>query len=122
MAGQRQGRGRAPRPGPEGLRSTRQLQRRVDRSASAAHGDADQVADHVEHVRKVAGVEHAGLGGDFDGTSEVTVGLEDVSQYPALFGELIQRGWTEADCEALAGGNILRVMRAAESHAVTTAS
>lgn len=80
------------------------------------------MADHVEHVRKVAGVEHAGLGGDFDGTSEVTVGLEDVSQYPALFGELIQRGWTEADCEALAGGNILRVMRAAESHAVTTAS
>ena len=78
-----------------------------------------QVADHVEHVREVAGVEHVGLGGDFDGTDEVTAGLEDVSTYPALFAELLRRGWTEPDCRALAGGNILRVMRAAESHAVT---
>ena len=61
-----------------------------------------QVADHVEHVRKVAGVAHVGLGGDFDGTSEVTVGLEDVSCYPALFAELLNRGWSEADCKALA--------------------
>jgi membrane dipeptidase len=79
-----------------------------------------QVADHVEHVREVAGVEHVGLGGDFDGTDEVTAGLEDVSTYPALFAELLSRGWTEADCAALAGGNILRVMRRAESHAVTS--
>ena len=78
-----------------------------------------QVADHIEHVRKVAGAAHVGLGGDFDGTSEVTIGLEDVSCYPALFAELLNRGWAEADCKALAGGNILRVMRAAESHAVT---
>ena len=76
-----------------------------------------QVADHVEHVRKVAGVEHVGLGGDFDGTSDVTVGLEDVSAYPALFAELLARGWTEADCAALAGGNLLRALRAAESYA-----
>jgi membrane dipeptidase len=76
-----------------------------------------QVADHIEHVRTVAGVEHVGLGGDFDGTREVTVGLEDVSRYPALFAELLSRGWTEPDCAALAGGNLLRVMRAAESHA-----
>jgi len=81
-----------------------------------------QVADHVEHVREVAGVEHVGLGGDFDGTSHVTVGLEDVSRYPALLAELLRRGWTEPDCAALAGGNILRVMRAAESHAVTAAT
>jgi membrane dipeptidase len=74
-----------------------------------------QVADHVEHVREVAGVEHVGLGGDFDGTTDVTVGLEDVSTYPALFAELLNRGWTEADCAALAGGNLLRVLRAAES-------
>jgi membrane dipeptidase len=78
-----------------------------------------RVADHVEHVRKVAGAAHVGLGGDFDGTTEVTIGLEDVSCYPALFAELLSRGWTEADCRALAGGNILRVMRAAESHGVT---
>ncbi len=76
-----------------------------------------QVADHVEHVRKVAGVEHVGLGGDFDGTPDVTVGLQDVSAYPALFVELLARGWTEADCAALAGGNLLRALREAESFA-----
>jgi membrane dipeptidase len=76
-----------------------------------------QVADHIEHVRKVAGVEHVGLGGDFDGTPDVTVGLQDVSAYPALFAELLARGWTEADCAALAGGNLLRALREAESFA-----
>jgi membrane dipeptidase len=76
-----------------------------------------QVADHIEHVRQVAGVEHVGLGGDFDGTPDVTVGLEDVSAYPALFAELLARGWTEADCAALAGGNLLRALRDAESFA-----
>jgi membrane dipeptidase len=76
-----------------------------------------QVADHVEHVRKVAGVEHVGLGGDFDGTADVTVGLEDVSCYPALFAELLRRGWTESDCAALAGGNLLRALREAEAFA-----
>jgi membrane dipeptidase len=80
-----------------------------------------QVADHIDHVRQVAGAEHVGLGGDFDGTPDVSVGLEDVSAYPALFAELLTRGWTEPDCAALAGGNLLRVMRAAESHAVTAA-
>ncbi len=76
-----------------------------------------QVADHIDHVRQVAGVEHVGLGGDFDGTDDVTVGLEDVSTYPALFAELLRRGWTEADCAALAGGNVLRALRAAETYA-----
>ena len=78
-----------------------------------------QVADHIEHVRRVAGLEHVGLGGDFDGTSDVTVGLADVSAYPALFAELLARGWTEPACAALAGGNLLRVLRAAESAAVS---
>jgi membrane dipeptidase len=81
-----------------------------------------QVADHVEHVRSVAGIEHVGIGGDFDGTGQLPVGLEDVSRYPALFAELLRRGWSEADCKALAGGNILRVMRAAESYAATAAT
>jgi membrane dipeptidase len=76
-----------------------------------------QVADHVDHVREVAGVRHVGLGGDFDGTEDVTAGLEDVSTYPALFAELLSRGWTEADCAALAGGNVLRALRAAEAAA-----
>jgi membrane dipeptidase len=76
-----------------------------------------QVADHVDHVRAVAGIEHVGIGGDFDGTPDLPVGLHDVSRYPALFIELRRRGWSEADCKALAGGNILRVLRAAESFA-----
>jgi len=87
----------------------------------AAHPEPEatlaQVADHIEHVRDVAGVGHVGLGGDFDGTLDVTVGLEDVSTYPALFAELLDRGWTEADCAALAGGNLLRALHAAESFA-----
>ena len=76
-----------------------------------------QVADHVEHICGVAGVEHVGLGGDFDGTTDVTAGLADVSAYPALFAELLRRGWTESDCAALAGGNLLRALRAAEAFA-----
>jgi membrane dipeptidase len=73
-----------------------------------------QVADHIDHIRQVAGLDHVGLGGDFDGTPDVTAGLEDVSAYPALFAELARRGWSEPDCAALAGGNVLRVLRAAQ--------
>jgi membrane dipeptidase len=80
-----------------------------------------QVADHIEHVRRVAGVQHVGIGGDFDGTQDVTVGLEDVSAYPALFAELLARGWSESDCAALAGGNLLRVLREAEPYAARAA-
>jgi len=76
-----------------------------------------QVADHVEHVREVAGIEHVGIGGDYDGTTDTPVGLEDVSAYPNLFGELLNRGWSEADCAALAGGNLIRAFRDAETHA-----
>ncbi len=73
-----------------------------------------QVADHVEHVRKVAGVEHVGLGGDYDGNDAWPEGLEDVSGYPRLFAELIRRGWSDEDLGRLASGNILRVLRRAE--------
>jgi membrane dipeptidase len=76
-----------------------------------------QVADHIEHIREVAGVDHVGIGGDFDGTPVLPAGLEDVSRYPALLHELQRRRWSEADLKALAGGNILRVLRAAESGA-----
>ena len=68
------------------------------------------VADHVEHIRDVAGIDHVGIGGDFDGTSELPDGLGDVSCYPALFAELIDRGWSLRDCAKLASGNILRVL------------
>jgi membrane dipeptidase len=74
-----------------------------------------QVADHIEHVREVAGVDHVGIGGDFDGTEDLPDGLGDVSCYPALVAELLERGWSEQDCLQLAGGNILRVMRETES-------
>ena len=76
-----------------------------------------QVADHVEHVREVAGIGHVGLGADMDGTLQLPDGLTDVSCYPALFAELLRRGWTEDDCARLAGGNLLRVLRGAEDAA-----
>jgi len=72
------------------------------------------VADHVEHVRDVAGAAHVGLGGDYDGTDVLPQGLEDVSGYPRLLAELARRGWSRADLEALTGRNVLRVLRAAE--------
>jgi membrane dipeptidase len=74
-----------------------------------------QVADHIEHIRRVAGPDHVGIGGDFDGISETVQGLEDVSTYPALFAELVRRGWSDADLKKLAGGNVLRVLAAAEA-------
>jgi membrane dipeptidase len=91
----------------------------AERAASHPRPNATvaQVADHVEHVRAVAGVEHVGLGGDFDGTDQLPEGLSDVSGYPALFAELLRRGWTEADCGLLASGNILRVLQDAEKAA-----
>lgn len=75
------------------------------------------VADHIEHVRQVAGIDHVGIGGDFDGNSWWPVGLSDVSMYPNLFAELIRRGWTEWDLERLAGGNLLRVLERVEATA-----
>jgi len=68
------------------------------------------VADHIEHIRKVAGADHVGLGGDFDGITETVVGLEDVSTYPALFEELASRGWSDTDMRKLAADNVLRVL------------
>ncbi|HEX7993509.1 MAG TPA: dipeptidase, partial [Streptosporangiaceae bacterium] len=68
------------------------------------------VADHIEHIRDVAGIDHVGIGGDFDGTGNLPDGLSDVSCYPAVFAELIDRGWSTQDCAKLASGNILRVL------------
>jgi membrane dipeptidase len=73
------------------------------------------VADHVEHARRLAGVDHVGIGGDYDGNDEWPVGMEDVSTYPVLFAELVRRGWSDRDLAKLARGNILRVMREAEA-------
>jgi membrane dipeptidase len=76
-----------------------------------------QVADHIDHVRDVAGIDHVGIGSDFDGTTSHPVGLEDVSKYPALVIELIGRGYSDADIEKVIGLNVLRVMREAEATA-----
>lgn len=81
-----------------------------------------QVADHIEHVRDVAGVEHVGIGGDYDGTTALPVGLGDVSCYPALVAALLERGWSEPDLDLLLGGNVIRVLRAAEDVARGLAS
>jgi membrane dipeptidase len=76
-----------------------------------------EVADHIEHVREVAGVDHVGIGSDYDGVDWLPEGLEDVSTYPALIAELLDRGWSEADCGQLASGNIVRTLRDAEATA-----
>ncbi len=78
-----------------------------------------QVADHIDHVRKIAGIDHIGLGGDFDGITTVVQGLEDVSKYPDLTAELLRRGYTDQDIKKILGQNILRVMRGAEQVSAT---
>jgi membrane dipeptidase len=83
-------------------------------AARAPRATLQQVADHIDHIRQIAGVDHVGLGSDFDGITEVPVGLEDVSKFPDLIAELLRRGWTEADVKKVAGLNILRVMRETE--------
>jgi membrane dipeptidase len=75
------------------------------------------VADHCDYVRQAAGVEHVGVGSDFDGVDWLPDGLTDVSCYPALIAELVRRGWSEDDCGKLARGNILRVLSEAEATA-----
>ncbi len=74
-----------------------------------------QVADHIDHIRKVAGIDHIGLGGDFDGITSVVQGLENVSTYPALMAELARRGYSDEDIAKITSRNILRVMRGAEA-------
>jgi len=74
----------------------------------------EHVVAHVEHAREVAGIDHIGLGGDYDGTGSLPEGLEDVSTYPALIQALLDRGWSETDCGKLAGQNALRVLADAE--------
>jgi len=95
---------------------------RLIREWTVTHGPMPRatlkdVADHVEHIRRVAGIDHVGIGADFYGATgpmNVVEGIEDVSRYPALFAELIRRGWSDADLRKLAGGNVLRVFAEAE--------
>ncbi len=93
--------------------------RRIEQEYRAAHpfpnATLAQVADHIDHIRQVAGVDHVGIGSDFDGIDHGPDGLEDVSRFPDLFAELIRRGWSDADLRKLAGENLLRALRQAEA-------
>jgi membrane dipeptidase len=73
-----------------------------------------EVADHIDHIREVTGIDHAGIGSDFDGAPTMPEGLEDVSRYPALFEELASRGYRDEDLSKIAGRNLLRIMRDVE--------
>ncbi len=75
----------------------------------------DDLVRHIEHIRDVAGVDHVGIGADYDGIAELPVGLPDVSSYPILFAELARRGWSDEDLSKLASGNVLRAWAAAEA-------
>jgi membrane dipeptidase len=95
---------------------------RITKEYVAEHGPGPRatiqdVADHIEHIRKVAGIDHVGIGADYYGSTEdldLVKGMEDVSRYPLLFAELIRRGWTEVELGKLASENFLRVFRQAE--------
>ncbi|MBE0541445.1 MAG: dipeptidase [Verrucomicrobia bacterium] len=91
-----------------GMTEWRRLRQRGNR---ASLSDA---ADHIDHIRKVAGIDHVGIGADYEGFSDPPVGLEDVSKYPALLAELQRRGYTPEEIKKVAGLNVIRVMRAAE--------
>jgi len=80
-------------------------------------GTLREVADHVDHIRKVAGIDHVGLGADYGSLTVHPTGLEDVSRYPYLTAELLRRGWTDADVKKVLGQNLLRVMRSVEQTA-----
>jgi membrane dipeptidase len=89
----------------------------------APRAKLSDVADHIEHIAKVAGVDYVGIGSDYDGVSNsLPEGLEDVSTYPALLAELLRRGWSDRDVAKVAGENVLRAMAAAERVAASMAS
>lgn len=92
-----------------------------DKANPEPRATISDMADHIDHIRKIAGVEYIGIGGDFDGMPSGPEGFEDVRGYPALFAELARRGYSQAELEMIASRNILRVMRAAEAYAASRA-
>jgi len=117
----------APRPG-ESAEAARQTNARTVAPANSAletwvrenpspNAQISDVADHLDHARDVAGIDHVGIGSDFDGTTVFPRGLENVSTYPSLFEEMRERKWSAADLRKLAGQNVLRVMRGVEDAA-----
>jgi membrane dipeptidase len=105
----------AQRRSPNDTMAVNRAMAQWDAANPAPKATLADVADHIEHVRRVAGVDHVGIGSDFDGTdNQLPVGLEDVSTFPALLAELSRRGWSEEDLRKVAGENALRVMSIAE--------
>ena len=92
---------------------------RWDAANPAPRATISDVADHIDHIRKAIGVDHIGIGGDYDGIDTVPQGLEDVSTYPALFTELARRGYTQAELMQISSGNALRVLKAVEAYAAS---
>jgi membrane dipeptidase len=87
----------------------------------AKFGTVEQVADHIDHVKKLVGVDHVGLGSDFDGVGDtLPAGLKDVSQYPNLLRVLLERGYTEPEIEKICSGNVLRVWQAVQDYTKNT--
>ena len=99
----------------ENEQARERLQQEIFGNLALPQTSVAKVADHVDHIRRIAGVQSIGIGGDFDGNDYWPVGLSDVSMYPNLFAELIRRGWNDADLEAIAGGNLLRALERAEA-------
>jgi membrane dipeptidase len=101
------------RSAPDSVR--RQARREWMAAHPRPHATVKDVADVIEHIRDVAGVDQVGIGADYDGITTTPVGLPDVSSYPVIFAELIRRGWSDADLSKLAGQNVLRAFHQAEA-------
>jgi membrane dipeptidase len=102
-------------PGEANEAARRAAWRQWQRDNPSSRGDVGTVADHIDHIAKIAGVDHVGIGSDYDGVSALPQGLDDVSCFPNLTAELLTRGYSEGDVKKILGGNILRVMREAEA-------
>jgi membrane dipeptidase len=92
-----------------------------DAANPAPQATVADMADHIDHIRAVAGIDHIGIGADFDGMATGPVGMEDTAGYPALFTELARRGYTRRELEQIASRNMLRVLREAEAYAASLA-
>ena len=104
----------APDAAIETVREYREIWSAYDAEFGAVRASINDVADHIEHVRDIAGIDHVGIGSDFWGMPDMPTGLEDVSGFPRLFAVLIQRGWSDEELRKLAGEKLLRVTRTTE--------
>jgi membrane dipeptidase len=100
---------------PRDIPAMQAVEREYQKEVPHPPAHLDDVVRHLEHVREVAGIDHVGLGGDYDGVDWLPEGLEDVTAYPRLLAALADRGWSEEDLAKLTCRNVLRTLRAAEA-------